>query len=74
MSAAKYWFYYLTDDDVVIRVAAKRKPVQRRRSYVVYEPQENGKFGMACFPEISATMLNVLTYIGKSKLVSNKGE
>lgn len=69
-----YWFYYLTEEDVVIRVAAKRKPVPRHRSYGVYEPDEKGKFVLACFPEISATQLNKMTYIGKSELKSSKGE
>ena len=66
----KFHYYLITEDnrDYIIRVSSRRKPVKRKKSYIVQEPShECGHFVMTCFPEISYENLSQMKYIGKSK-------
>lgn len=74
--ASKYHYYkpnyhyYKTPEGDIIRVAAHFRPSLKKRpkshTWIVYEQNEEGKWEMACFPEVTWGRLSRLEYIGKN--------
>lgn len=67
MATYHYYLDEAKDSDLVVRVKSLRRPVQRKRPFVVETPYEDKGFQMSPFPEISYNRLNKMKYIGKTK-------
>lgn len=67
-------YYYLDESQTVFRIATKRKPGLKTQPYsgtwvVRYKvPDEDGRWCIPCFPEITLNALEKCVYIGSVKI------